>query len=90
MRHVLEPWGTFTQAKLMNCKQCGKCGAKWIDGQLFWSTGKPGRDEDLAGLVCDRWGGDQCINPVRGTEHGGDTWAKRSDSLPDFKGSTNP
>ena len=61
----------------MNCKQCGKCGAKWIDGQHFWSTGAKGNDADLAGLVCDRFGDDQCINPLRGTEHGGDTWEKR-------------
>jgi hypothetical protein len=61
----------------MNCKKCEKCGARWVDDQLFWATGRPGRDEDLAGLVCDRFGDDRCINPCRGTEHDGDTWAKR-------------
>ena len=62
----------------MNCKQCGKCGAKWIDGQLYWATGKPGKEEDLAGLVCNNLGDDQCINPKRSNTTG-DTWEKRDD-----------
>jgi hypothetical protein len=65
----------------MSVKKCDKCGAKWVSGQLFWSTGKKGRDEDLAGLVCDKYGDHRCINPCKGTEHGGDTWAKRISSL---------
>lgn len=60
----------------MNCKQCTKCGAKWIDGQLFWSTGQSGKEEDLAGLVCNTLGDDNCINPARGSV-GGDSWANR-------------
>lgn len=63
----------------MNTRSCGKCGATWIDGQLFWATGKPGRDIDLAGLVCNKLGDEQCINPCRGIE-GGDTWAARASS----------
>lgn len=62
----------------MNCKQCGKCGAKWIDGQLYWATGKPGKEEDLAGLVCNTLGGEQCINPKHGNTTG-DSWQKRDD-----------
>ena len=62
----------------MNCKQCGKCGAKWIDGQLYWATGAAGKEEDLAGLVCNNFGDDQCINPKRG-DVSGDTWAKRDE-----------
>ena len=62
----------------MNCKQCGKCGAKWIDGQLYWATGAAGKEEDLAGLVCNNLGDDQCINPKRG-DVSGDTWAKRDE-----------
>lgn len=62
----------------MKCKQCGKCGAKWIDGQLYWSTGALGKEEDLAGLVCNKLGDEQCINPKRGDETG-DNWAKRDE-----------
>ena len=62
----------------MNCKQCGKCGAKWIDGQLYWATGKAGKEEDLAGLVCNNLGDDQCINPERGSTTG-DSWKKREE-----------
>ena len=62
----------------MNCKQCGKCGAKWIDGQLYWSTGVQGKEEDLAGLVCNKYGDAQCINPKTGDETG-DSWEKRDE-----------
>ena len=68
----------------MNCKQCPICEAKWIDGQLYWSTGAQGTDADLAGLVCDNLRPDQvsqCINVQRGQEHGGDTWAKRAETI---------
>ena len=34
------------------------------------------RKPDLAGLVCNKLGDDQCINPIRGDETG-DTWEKR-------------
>lgn len=58
-------------------KTCKKCGATWIDGQHYWSgTGKKGNELDLAGLVCNRLGNDDCINPLRG-EDGGDTWEAR-------------
>lgn len=60
----------------MNCKQCAKCGAKWIDGQLFWSTGQAGKEEDLAGLVCNTLGDENCINPAKGST-GGDSWSQR-------------
>ena len=48
-----------------------------MDGKLFWRTGKEGKKEDLAGLVCDKYGDEECINELKGTAHGGDTWAAR-------------
>ena len=64
----------------MNIKSCEKCGAKWIDSQLFWSTGKSGSDEDLAGLVCntllEQKDIDLCINSKRG-DTSGITWEYR-------------
>lgn len=73
----------------MNCKQCAKCGAKWLqseDGtwQLYWSTGAKGSDADLAGLVCNTLGDEQCINPAKG-DTTGDSWAKREDTAGKLK-----
>ena len=65
----------------MDIKICPKCTAKWIDGNLFWATGAPAKESDLAGLVCDKLSDGTCINPLKGTEHGGDTWEKRMDFL---------
>ena len=55
---------------------CTKCGATWIEGQLYWSTGKPGCPHDLAGLVCNTIETNQCINPCRGSTSGM-TWEQR-------------
>ena len=66
----------------MGNKECPKCGATWIDGNHVWGTGKPGNELDLAGLVCNKLGNDQCINPMRGT-NGGQTWEDRSNFLDD-------
>lgn len=55
---------------------CPKCGARFLEGRLYWATGKPGDPRDLAGLVCQNWGDATCINPMREAQ-GGDTWAKR-------------
>ena len=54
-------------------KECPKCGAIWINGQHMWHTGNKGSEADLAGLVCNKLGDAQCINPIRGDESG-DTW----------------
>ena len=64
----------------MNIKECEKCGAKWLNGQLFWATGKPGTEEDLAGLVCnaltEQTDIDLCVNQKRG-DTSGTTWEYR-------------
>lgn len=61
--------------------ECPKCGAVWINDQHYWSgTGKKGNELDLAGLVCNKLGSFQCINPKRGSD-GGDTWKKRLEDL---------
>ena len=70
----------------MDTKLCPKCGAKWLGGQLYWATGKPGREEDLAGLVCDNFGDHTCANTMRGTKHDGDTWEKRSNMITNLMG----
>jgi hypothetical protein len=61
-------------------KECPKCGAIWMNGKHMWATGATGNELDLAGLVCNKLGDTQCINPVRGQD-GGDTWAKRLEEL---------
>lgn len=64
----------------MDTRQCSVCGAKWIDGQHYWSgTAKKGNELDLAGLVCNNLPDEKrqnCANPCLGKE-GGMTWAKR-------------
>jgi hypothetical protein len=60
----------------MSRVECEKCGAVWINGQHYWRTGVKGNEADLAGLVCQNHGNEQCINPQKYAE-GGDTWEKR-------------
>lgn len=65
----------------MSRSECPKCGATWINGQHRWSgTGVRGSEIDLAGLVCNKLGDFQCINPKKGQD-GGDTWEKRLEFL---------
>lgn len=64
----------------MECKKCSKCGATWYEGVHYWTTGAKGSEADLAGLVCDNLlpeDTSECINPLRGTNHTGDTWEYR-------------
>jgi hypothetical protein len=63
----------------MDLRICEVCGAKWIDGQLYWSTGKPGKDADLNALVCRRLAPEKaegCVNPAKGQD-GGVGWEER-------------
>ena len=62
-------------------KECRKCGAIWINGEHYWSgTGNRGSELDLAGLICNKLGDANCINPCKGQE-GGVTWEKRLKEL---------
>jgi hypothetical protein len=57
----------------MSNRNCAVCGASWINDQLFWRTGKSGKDEDLNALVCRRLEGpkfNSCPNPMKGAEGG--------------------
>ncbi len=70
-------------------KTCPKCGATWIGGQHYWSgTGKLGNELDLAGLVCNSFGDETCINPCKDLD-GGVTWKKRMDQLEEMDVSQN-
>lgn len=65
----------------MESKVCPKCEATWIGGQHYWTgTGKLGNELDLAGLVCNKFGDETCINPCLGME-GGVTWEERWTSI---------
>ena len=57
--------------------ECPRCGARWLNGQLYWATGCKAKEQDLAGLVCNVVDSDECINPEKGSK-GGDTWDKRA------------
>jgi hypothetical protein len=66
-------------------KECPKCRAVWINGEHRWSgNGNKGNELDLAGLVCNNWGDQTCINPMKGREDG-DTWKKRQEFLDAFE-----
>ena len=70
----------FSDLKLER-NECKKCGAVWINGQHIWGgTGNQGNEFDLAGLVCNKLGDENCINPQKGTDASvkyGDSWDKR-------------
>ena len=61
----------------MSCRQCERCGARWLNGVHYWHTGKVGSDLDLAGLVCNVVKDPRCANSLRGMT-GGDTWEARA------------
>jgi hypothetical protein len=65
----------------LKSKVCSKCGAKWLNGQHYWSTGFVGDPETLSNLVCGLVESNECINKShkRGHIYGDkDTWEKRS------------
>ena len=60
----------------MTFEVCPVCDSRWLDGQLYWSTGKEGCPHDLAGLVCNQKDHPRCINPCKGS-NSGQTWELR-------------
>ena len=69
----------FSDLKLER-KECEKCGATWINGKHVWrgtGSSSDSSELDLAGLVCNKYGNHQCINPMKGTD-GGQTWEYRA------------
>ena len=61
-------------------KECPKCGAIWINNKHMFSGTAASYDRselDLAGLVCNKLGDEQCINPSKGKD-GGQTWERRA------------
>ena len=63
-------------------KECPKCQAVWINDKHHFATGASydGSELDLAGLVCNPYGSNDCINPCRG-QGGGQTWEDRREQL---------
>ena len=61
--------------------ECPRCGATWLNGQHYWSTGVTGDPETLSNLVCGMVEDSRCINPSHKKGHiygEKDTWEKRS------------
>jgi len=61
--------------------ECPRCGAKWLNDQLYWSTGAKADERDLSNLVCGLRDFNDCINPSHKTSHiygEADSWEKRS------------
>jgi hypothetical protein len=67
---------------------CPKCEAKWYGGELYWSTGKVGCPHDLAGLVCNDYGDETCINLCKGSTSG-QTWEQRREFIDAMGGEFN-
>ena len=64
-------------------KECPCCEARWLDGQLYWATGREACPHDLAGLVCNELSDETCINACKGSTSGL-TWKHREIMLDFF------
>jgi len=76
---------------ILNSKTCKKCGAKWLNGRHYWSTGKLGNTRALSNLVCSLAESPDCINPMhfKGRIYTDeDSWEKRRKFIDEnYKGS---
>jgi len=64
--------------------ECPRCGAIWLNGQHYWSTGALGNEKDLSNLVCGQKDFKDCINPSHKTGHvygEADSWEKRAGTI---------
>ena len=62
-------------------EECPRCGALWLNGQHYWSTGAVGNEKDLSNLVCGQKDFNDCINPMHKNGHvygEADSWEKRA------------
>ena len=62
-------------------EECPRCGALWLNGQHYWSTGAVGNEKDLSNLVCGQKDFNDCINPMHKNGHvygEADSWKKRA------------
>lgn len=71
------------ESSVFNMKrvECPRCGATWLDNQLYWSTGAKADEKDLSNLVCGLRDFDDCINPIHKKGHiygEADSWEKRA------------
>ena len=64
-------------------KKCPECDATWLNGQLYWQSGKEGCRHDLAGLLCNDIKNPECINPCKGSTSGA-TWEQCREFLNDL------
>jgi len=69
-------------------KICSACQSQWLDGQLYWTSGKMGCPHDLAGLVCNDYGDETCINLCKGSTSG-QTWEQRREFIDAMGGEFN-
>ncbi len=65
-------------------KICPVCDARWLEGQLYWNTGREACPHDLAGLVCNVLHPEfKCINPCKGSDSG-IQWGMHQDLIDEF------
>lgn len=65
-------------------KICPICDARWLEGQLYWNTGREACPHDLAGMVCNVLEPNhKCVNPCKGSTSG-ITWRHSEDEIDEF------
>ena len=65
-------------------KICPVCDARWLEGQLYWNTGREACPHDRAGLVCNVLHPNfKCVNPCKGSDSG-IQWGHPQDEIDKF------